>query len=269
MARSVQEIFSRIEAAKNAEPTLAQINSQSVTAIWRLWAFVTAAIIWLHETMFDSYKLDLQSLVDGQYVGSGSWYASALLRFQVGDLLTMGDNGKPVYPVLDPAKRIVARSSFQELPNSLLLLKAAKLVNAALQPLAPVELTQVRGYVARLKLAGVQVSVISEPADLLRVGAEVYYNSLIAPATLRASLLASINAYLAALPFDGTVSLQSVVDAIQRTPGVLDVRMLYLRGVSSLGTIQFDRIYRARAGYIQPDPTLGFTLADTITLFPQ
>jgi hypothetical protein len=50
MARSIATIKQQIINAKNADPILSEkLTSTSQTAIWNLWAYITAVAINLHE----------------------------------------------------------------------------------------------------------------------------------------------------------------------------------------------------------------------------
>jgi hypothetical protein len=269
MARTVEQIVQEMITAKEAKPELAGLTSTSVTAIWRLWIYVFAMVVWAHEKFFDQYKIDLQALVDANIIGTGSWYAQQLLKFQLGDTLEVLPSGKLGYLANDDSKKIVKRSSYQEQPGSLLLLKAAKEVSGAVVPLTATELTQLKGYVERVRFAGVNISVISENADKLRPVLDVYYNSLISPLVFIPNVEAAISSYCSQLDFDGFFYVSKMVDAIQAVEGVIDVKVNTMTAVSSVATNTFDRIYRTRSGYIEPDTESGYTLADLITYVAQ
>jgi hypothetical protein len=269
MARTIDQIYNAILIEKAARPELAGVTSASATAIWRHMAYLSATAIWVHEKFFDAYRADLQQLVDSAVVGTGQYYVNALRVFQSGDTLSVLPSGRLGYEVVDETKRIIALASYVEQAGGIVLLKAAKLDNGSVVELAPAELMQAIGYVNRIRFAGVRTTVISEPADLLRAYVEVYYNSLIDIAVIRARVEDAVKAYLKTLSFDGAVYASRIQDAIQRVDGVEDVKINTLSGVSSLGVVAFDRIYRTRAGYIEADTTAGFTLADTLNFIGQ
>ena len=269
MARTTDQIYNAIIAEKESRPELAGLTSVSATAVWRLLAFVVATVVWLHEKMFDQYTLDLQTLADNSIVGSGRYYVTAMLEFQEGDTLVVLPSGRLGYNVIDAAKRIIKLASFQEQPGGVVLIKVAALSGTAIQPLTAAQRTQAQGYARKIGFAGVRTNVISETADKLRVFATVYYNALIDIAVMRAGVEAAIGNYLKNLDFDGAVYASKLQDAIQSVPGVEDIRITLLTGVSGLGAQNWERIYRTRAGYIGPDTAPGLTFADTITYTAQ
>ncbi len=270
MARSIDEIFNTIISEKQARAELSGLTSVSVTAIWRVYAYVIAVVIWAHEKYFDQYKADLQQLVDSAVVGTGQYYINALLKFQAGDALAVLSSGRLGYEVIDTGKNIIKLASYVEQPGGIVLLKAAKLDGSGnVVPLAAGELTQAIGYVNKIRFAGVRTTVISEPADKLRAYIQVYYNSLLDLSVVRTAVENAIKAYLQHLSFDGAVYASKLQDAIQQVSGVEDVELTLLRATSSLGTVLFERIYKTRAGYITPDTAAGFTLQDTITYIAQ
>ena len=59
MARTVSEIQEEILRQKNQEPSLNTLNSNSKVAIWRLWAYITAFVIWTLEKIFDEHKKEV------------------------------------------------------------------------------------------------------------------------------------------------------------------------------------------------------------------
>jgi len=269
MARTVDQIYNQIITEVQSKPDLQGLTSVSATAVWRLFCFVMATIIWLHEKMFDQYRIDLQTLADNSVVGSGRYYITEMLQFQEGDTLTVLPSGRLGYSVIDKTKQIIKRASFQELPGGVVLLKVATQNAGAIQPLTPAQLIQAAGYARKIGFAGVRINVISEPADRLRVFATVYYNSLINITVIQAAVATAVKSYLANLDFDGSVFAAKIQDAIQAVAGVEDIKINSLAGISNLGVQTWDRIYRTRAGYIDVDTSPGFTLTNTIIYIAQ
>lgn len=270
MARTIDQIYNAIIAEKQTRTELAGLTSVSATAVWRLLAFVVATVVWAHENFFDAYRLDLQVLIDTSVTGSGGYYVTALKNFQLGDTLTVQASGRLGYDVPDEAKKIIRFASFQEQPGGLVLFRVAKAdANGNPVPLSAPEKTQVNGYMQKVRFAGVRTTVISENADRMRVFATLYYNSLIDLNIVKTAVQSALNGYFKNLDFDGNVYASKVTDALQRVPGVEDVFVGNLVGVSGLGNVAFSRIYRTRAGYVEPDTAPGFTLNDTITYVAQ
>ena len=68
MARSIEQINNEIIKAKESEPALVGLTSTSKVAIWRLWAYITAFVIYILELIFDS------TLVPQQGVSLSVWF---------------------------------------------------------------------------------------------------------------------------------------------------------------------------------------------------
>lgn len=265
MARTAQEVYDVIIAKKQTFPVLAEMDSVSAVAVFKLWGWITAEEISLFETIFDQAKSDLQEIVDSNVYGTAPWFVSILKKFQEGDNLQILPNGTLGYSIIDESKQIIKHASFLEQTGGIMLLKVATEAGAVLGPITNEQLTQVRGYLNKRRPAGVRYSVISEEADKLRMVAEVYYNPLFTLDTIKTNVEAAVTAYLNNLSFDGIVYASKLTDVIQEIEGVEDIYINQLTGISSAGNTLFNRSYRARAGYLIPDDTAGNTLADTIT----
>lgn len=49
--------------ATNEKQTLAGLNSKSKVSIWRLWVYIQAFAIWLHEGIFETHKSEIEELI--------------------------------------------------------------------------------------------------------------------------------------------------------------------------------------------------------------
>lgn len=269
MARTVEKIQAEIIAEKEATPELADLISNSKTAIWRFWVYVVATAIWLHEKFFDAYKEELEGILENTIVGTGAWYVTMLYKFQQGDTVVILSNYGVGYLIIDESKQIIKRAAYQELEGGVLLLKVAKENAGEIVKLTNDELTEVKGYVDKFKFAGTKTNVISEDADKLRAYMNIYYDAVIPLATMKANVEAAIEGYLAGLDFNGSVSINKLIDALQQVTGIEDVLATNMIGISTLGNTTFNRVYFTRSGYIKPDDTPGFTLNDTLTYIAQ
>ncbi|MDF7813596.1 hypothetical protein [Hymenobacter sp. YC55] len=272
MARSTQQIFDSIQATIQADPELApQLTSSSATALHRLWAYVTAVVHSVHETIFDRHKADVELALSRAKPGTAAWYADQALLFQAGDTLVADDEGIH-YAAGSTGERIITRAAAIE--NELtgkLFIKVAKdgARPGLLAALSAPELVQVRGYFDRKGFAGVRKEIVSRAADKLRVTAQVYYDPLIDVPALQQQVQASIRAYLASLEFNGLIYVAKIQDYIQAVPGVKDVQLSSVTARAGAGAVvPIERIYETQAGYIVLDDAAGSTLADTLTFLP-
>jgi hypothetical protein len=126
-----------------------------------------------------------------------------------------------------------------------------------------------------ISFAGVQYLVASSAADKLFLEAEIFYNGQYS-AVISTNVIAAINAYLAAIPFDGNVRVNKLVDAIQAVDGVTDVVInnLAMRADavafgSKTYLVQANDLifskYPTSAGYIIEETTGGEDFASKLT----
>lgn len=249
MARTIQEIEAEIIAQKESQAELASLNSASKTAVWRLWAYVVAVAHFALESLWDIFKAEVSDLVASRRLGTPGWYVSVAKEFQLGDdLLETG-----LYAVVDESKRIITRASFKEDPvESVLTLKVAKGIDPP-TALASEELSQFRTYINELKFAGTRISVVSLNADLLRGTINVYYDGILNSGQTLTGIRDAVKAYLQALPFDGVLLRNQLIEQIRAAQGVKDCEIINLRGVQGLASFTIDRLYESQAGYIQLD----------------
>ena len=64
MARTINAIFSEMLEQKNNTPALSSLTSSSATAIWRLLFYVVAFAIYVHESLWDEYRKEVNAAID-------------------------------------------------------------------------------------------------------------------------------------------------------------------------------------------------------------
>ena len=84
MARTIEQINNEIIKAKESEPALAGLTSTSKVAIWRLWAYITAFVIWTLEKIFDEHKKEVSEALSELKPHTARWYRNKALAFQYG-----------------------------------------------------------------------------------------------------------------------------------------------------------------------------------------
>ena len=220
--RTITQIYEEMVAAKEAEPGLASLSSASRVAMWRLLFYTVASALYVQEVLFGLFQDEARALAATSPAGTPAWYHVQALAFQYGDVLTYADY-RYAYPVLDAAKRIVARAAVQNRGDGLVLVKAAKLIQDAPAPLAPEELTAFEAYMALVKFAGTRLAVVSTAADQLVLRYDVYYDPQRPLVQLKLELASAVDAYLASLPFDAALNVTRLTDALQPILGVKDV----------------------------------------------
>lgn len=240
--RTIQQIYDEIIKEKeqmselstlqpwvdSSQTLLNDLTSTSKVAVWRLWAWVMAVVIWTHEKLWVVFRTEVDAIVAAAIPGTARWYREMCLQFQYGDAM-MYQNFKFIYNPINPDNRIIARASATEVGGNVLL-KVAKLENNTPQKLTSDELEAFTAYISKIKFAGTYCQIISAEADLLRVDLNVIYDPTIINSNgEQLSNLSvkpveqAISNYLAALPWDGKLLLSALVDAVQQAAGVVDV----------------------------------------------
>ncbi|MCC3159529.1 hypothetical protein LJ737_19965 [Hymenobacter sp. 15J16-1T3B] len=272
MARSLATIRASLDAAQAAQPALAPLNSPSATSMPSLWKNVVAFCSFQLETLWDVFRAEVDAIIDRARPGTPAWYADQAYKFQLGDTLTVDDNGIR-YPAGSTGARIITRAAAKESDaNGVLKLfvKVAKDGTApgTLAPLSDSERVQVQGYFDRIRFAGTRLEVVSRAADRLQVFGQVYYDPLLSVDGVKAAVAASVRAYLGRLEFDGLVYVAQIEDAIQAVAGVKDVRLTDVKKrVGSAAAVAITRVYETEAGYITEDAA-PLDFATTLQFLP-
>ena len=74
MARSIDTIYNLIIAEKETKAELSGLTTESATSVFRLWAWITAAVIFTLEALFDLFKTELETLLLTLKPGTLPWY---------------------------------------------------------------------------------------------------------------------------------------------------------------------------------------------------
>ena len=246
MARTIEQIQQSIIDAKNADATLAGLNSTSRVAIWLLWTWVIATAMWVQENLFDAHKSEVQQIIASQKPHRLQWYVTMARQFQYG---------------YASAQIVAFAAAVEVLP--FVRIKVAKLAGGVLAQLAAGELTAFTNYMNRVKDAGVPLQCTSAAGDSLRVGLQVFYDPLILDATGRrldgsndTPVLLAINNYIDALPFNGVFILNGLIAAIGAVEGVSIGDVLYC--AAAYGALPYSLIAAAYT------PDAGYLVVDTV-----
>lgn len=293
MARSIDTIIAAMDAEQAAQTDLSGLNSTSNSAIYTLWKYIVATQMYLQETLWDLFKKDLETIVDRAPVGSDKWLQDRVLRFQYDavtpQIVEVLSDYSVDYPTIDTTKRIITRAAVKTTSSRTVTVKVAK--EEPPVALSVTELASLQSYLSNtgdstyagrgvgIGSAGVRYIASSLDSDKLYLKADIYYNGQYVN-VISDTVIAAINTYLAAIPFDGTFKLTSLVDAIQSVTGVTDIVLhdvairpdtdviadsTYL--VQSKTTII--PTYQLTAGYVTEEDTVGYLFTDKLTFIAQ
>ena len=263
MARSISEIQNAIIADIQADTTLGALNSPSATAIWRLWTFVIATAIHVHERFMDIGIETMETIARDAVPGTPGWLQRRVLEFQYDEdnrqFVTEQPDGSVGYTTIDESLRIISRCAVVE-TESAVVVKVAK-GSDTLGKLNINKLNALRDYIDKIGFAGVVIRSESLDADIFKIDVEIIYSGQYLRDTVQAAIVTALKSYLANLSidnFNGTVVREQVVDAIQQVPGVygIDTQGLKMWGQRSGQSFEvIDRLYNSDAGYLEYDET--------------
>ena len=279
MSRTVQQIKQSMLDAKNADPTLSTLTSTSQTAKWNLYYFIVASCIAIFEQLQDIFKTELETIASTAAPSTPQWTRNKVLKYQKGDVAQLNTTTYVIeYPTINTANQILTRCAVITAPNRTVLIKVAK--GNPPTPVSVGELAELQSYVETFNPAGIAFTLINENSDKMEVAATIYYNGQYS-AVISTNVVAALNNYMANLPFNGVISTQAVVDAIQAVEGVISVSLArilvrkhtvaYGAGVTlyNLSTGVDAVQYQTIAGYVVQETTATHTFADTLSYIVQ
>jgi hypothetical protein len=279
MARSISQIKQSMLDAKNADPTLSTLTSTSQTAKWNLYYFIVASCIAIFEQLQDIFKTELETIASTAAPSTPQWTRNKVLKFQTGDVAELNTSTYVIeYPTITPANQILTRCAVITAPNRTVLIKVAK--GNPPTPVSVGELAELQSYVETFNPAGIAFTLINDNSDKMEVAATIYYNGQYS-AVIATNVEAALNNYMANLPFNGVISTQAVVDAMQAVEGVISVsltRILVRKDTVAWGTgvtlynlsTGVDTVqYQTISGYVEEETTATHTFGDTLTFIVQ
>lgn len=234
MARTIADIQQSMIDNIQSNATLSTVlTSTSKVSIWRLWTYIVAVCQWTIENLQDLFKSDVTTLIATLKPHTKQWYASKVLAFQYGyDLPADSDvyDNSALTADQITASQVVSYCAVVDViinNQAYLRIKVAGTNNGDLAALPDAQLTALQAYLAIIKDAGVKLLVTTGNPDGLKQSADIYYNPLVLnnngnrlDGTGDTPVQDAINAYLKNLPFNGRLTLQSLVDALQVVDGV-------------------------------------------------
>ena len=230
MARTIEQINNEIIKAKESEPALAGLTSTSKVAIWRLWAYITAFVIYTLELVFDQHKAEVLDALTQQKPHTARWYRNKALAFQYGfDLHSETDlfdnTGKSKEEIEN--SKIIKYSAVTEVETeSRLIVKIATEQGGELQPISQAQKASFDAYINEIRDAGVRITTINYLPDILKLQMKIYRDPLVLDENGQSILTGekpvekAIKEYLKKLPFNGELVLAHLVDALQQVEGV-------------------------------------------------
>lgn len=243
--------------------TLANLNSTSKVAIWRLWVYIQAFAIWLHESIFETHKIEIEELIALNKVHTVKWYREKALAFQFGQALDGESdryNNAGLEEAVINARKIIKQASVDPVAGELRI-KVATEVLGQLQQITAPQYEALKQYLNLVTDAGTIIRLISRPADQMRAVIDIYFDPLILDGygqrldgTNDEPVQKAITSFLRNLEFNGEFIKTKLTDFIQTVEGVeMPVfKEIYTKFGAYAYTL-IDETYIADGGYMVLD----------------
>lgn len=274
MAQTIAQIQSEMDAEQAAQPDLVTLNSPSQSAIYTLWKYIMAVLLNLQQQIWDTYKADIETLIDRAAPSTPKWTQDKILKFQydagtpqVAQLLPDFTIG---YPVVDESLRVINQCAVVTVQNGKYLYKVA----FDGTPLSGLQMTALAAYIDLFKPAGINAVGVTALPDFVMVGADVKYNGQY-DAVIAQTVKDAITLFLASIPFNGVFNIANLYVTIMAVPGVTDVTFNQIE-IRATAVAVIDATVMVDAGDWQlnevgtysgnaiPDTASGRTLDDTL-----
>ncbi len=244
----------------NEKQTLGNVTSNSKVAIWRLWVFIQAFAIWLHEGIFETHKQEILELIALNKIHTARWYRGEALKFQLG--FELPETGVYDNTNVDEAdvieSRIIAQASVEEIAGRLKIKVAKENSEQILEPLEASELGAFTQYMELVKDAGTRLQITSRPPDDIRLSIDVYFDPLVLDGngtrldgSDNTPVIGAIQDFLYNLEFNGEFLTDNFENALRAVEGV---QLIGLNSIEArFGTNSYASIietYIADAGYM-------------------
>ena len=219
-----------IQSMYNLEATKTFAQQFSLASLENILFETMAFIVFVLESFFDVKEAEIDTKLLNQKSGRLSWYRFMSLQFQYGfDLLTDSDqfNNDVATAEQIATSKIIKYAAVTEADRAgTIVVKVAGETNDELAPITAAQEIAFKAYVNEFKYAGTRISVINFLADLLFLNLTIEIDPLLLNLN-GVSILEgnkpveiALKEFLKELPFNGQLTLQSLVDKLQKVKGV-------------------------------------------------
>ncbi|AZA90912.1 Uncharacterised protein [Chryseobacterium nakagawai] len=234
--RTLDEIHASLLENKVTYPALDGLTSSSKSAVWRLILWVFAFGIYMHERIFEECKKEISLMIQEEKAHSQRWYRNMALRFQYGFLLLPDDdefnNTGYTQEQIEESKIIKYSAVTESVDQSRLIIKIATESGGLLKPITSDQKEAFESYIAEIKDAGVQTTVINFLPDKLQLNFKIKRD----PNVIDSNGVSILNGnepikdalqkFLKELPFNGELVLNHLVDRLQVIDGVINPHLI-------------------------------------------
>lgn len=244
MARTIKEIKksmtdmfmadSTVRARYGLSGSSSFDDTFSSVSIENIIFFIVASAMYVLETIFDSFKAEVDGKVTTAVLASIPWYHQICLEYQHGDELVFDEATRQFrYPSVDEGKRIVRYAACRDRGGGVLILVSGAGDDGLPEALSDDVLTPFKHYINNRKPAGIPAEVQSYSPDRIRIEMKVQYDPMLlnADGTLVSDPSVSpvtdaIDRYLQGIVYGGVFNKTRLVDAVQQAQGVTDLMLI-------------------------------------------
>lgn len=280
----LNEIYQQIITATEAESEISGLNAQagenmndfvseistSKVSIWRLWSFIVAFYIWLHEKTDITFRAEYEQRARLKQVTTLRWYQQKVLNYLFGKPLVWNEELEVFEQVLADGEdiedfQVIKYCAVTPAPNQIRVKVAGDNGGVPGQITAPQE-TALTAFLNQIKTAGDNIEVVNNTADLLNIELDVYVDPLVIDISTGELLAESglkpiedaIDAYLLNLEFNGRFVTTKFIDTIQEALGFADVNIVTLE--HKFGAFPYQPIN------VSIVPDAGYFAIDSLTI---
>ncbi len=228
---TINDIKNQIINEAQNQDALSGLTSTSKAAIFNLWAYATAFVIWLQYEFFSTYQKETDEKIKAQKRYTLLWFRNKALSYRHGETLP-NDNDEYETEVDETTNLPIARAAVIELElnnRKNLFIKVASEGTESLTPVEQDVKSNLEQYFAHIKPAGTKIVIFTGPADQLKLNIRFFYDPLILDengaridGTQNTPVQDVIKDYLRNLKFNGEFTLTTLQDLLQDVNGCAD-----------------------------------------------
>ena len=196
----------------------------SKVSIINILFYVFASAAWVLERLFEAHKSEVEARIEEIIPHRAKWYKSKVLEFMKDKVLIPDTD---CYDTTDMKAEAIAAAHVvkyatadENKDTSIVTIKVAGEEAGHRCRLSDEVETQLEGYLAEIKDAGVRINLVNADADTFNCSVDIYYNAMLLPENVQRACEAAIRNYIENLPFNGEYTNMALIDTLQEVEGV-------------------------------------------------
>lgn len=247
---SVIELY-EINTTKSFEAQFSKASFESILF------YTIAYVIYVVKQLFKLHKVEVDTMLTERTPHTLEWWRNIALKYRHGYALLPDSDKYPEEAINNESAAIITYCAVSKGAGELVIKIASG--GDTLQKLNESQYLGFQEYMEPVGDAGVQLNIISDDADSLKLVIDTYYNPMVLDGDGKrldgsndTPLLDGANVYLQNLTFDGYFSLTDLTDALQKIEGLESTRVVGVQ--TKWGLYEWSNVinkYRAHAGWLK------------------